>query len=169
MSLFRVLHFSKAAGKGSGSYSSMIPLFNADHCGVRSIIGPQLGRDVLDSTLDGFLGDLQLIRDLRVGIPSGDQAQHADLCRSWCRSASPTVGGKRAALCCRATSTRRFAGDRPAGKEEAETAEVQGLQVHSRRYPSQVEVHYKVVVPPILALPKSFQRRWRFSEKIVGC
>jgi hypothetical protein len=30
-------------------------------------------------------------------------------------------------------------------------------------------VHYKIVVPPILALPKSFQRRSPFSEKIIGC
>ena len=49
----------------------------------------------------------------------------------------------------------------------SKTAEVQGLQVHSRRHPSQMEVHYKIVVPPILALPKSFQRRGPFSEMII--
>ena len=88
----------------------MIPLFMQIICGGCSIIRAQLGKDGLDSTLDAFLSDLQLIRDLLVGIPNGDQAQHADLCRRWCRSAPPTVGGKRPALCCRATSTPRFAG-----------------------------------------------------------
>ena len=48
---------------------------------MRSIIGAQLGKYALDSTLDGFLGDRELIRDLLVGIPSGDQAQHTDFCR----------------------------------------------------------------------------------------
>ena len=52
-----------------------------DHRGVRSIIGAQLGKDGLDSTLDGFLGDLELIRDLLVGIAGRDQAQHIDFCR----------------------------------------------------------------------------------------
>jgi hypothetical protein len=54
---------------------------HADHGGVRSIIGAQLRKDGLDSTLDGFLGDLELIRDLLVGIAGRDQAQHTDLCR----------------------------------------------------------------------------------------
>ena len=36
---------------------------------MRSIIGAQLGKDGLDSTLDGFLGDLQLIRDLLLAFP----------------------------------------------------------------------------------------------------
>ena len=60
-------------------------------------------------------------------------------------------------------------GDRPANKEEAKRPEFKVVQVHSRRHPSQMEVHYKIVVPPILALPKSFRGRWPFSEKIIGC
>ena len=54
---------------------------HADHRGVRSIIGAQLGEDGLDSTLDGFLGDRKLIRDLLVGIAGRDQSQHIDFGR----------------------------------------------------------------------------------------
>ena len=48
--------------------------FQADRCGVGSIMGSQLRKDGLDSTLDGFLGDLELIRDLLIGISGCDQA-----------------------------------------------------------------------------------------------
>lgn len=48
--------------------------FQADRCGVGSIIGAQFGKDGLDSTLDGLLGDLELIRDLLIGISGCDQA-----------------------------------------------------------------------------------------------
>jgi hypothetical protein len=43
-----------------------MPRFNPDDCGVGSIIGAQLGKNALDSTLDGLLGDRKLIRDLLV-------------------------------------------------------------------------------------------------------
>jgi hypothetical protein len=53
----------------------------ADHGRLRSIVGAQFGEDVLDSPLDGFLGDLELIRDLLIGISGCDQAEHIDFCR----------------------------------------------------------------------------------------
>jgi hypothetical protein len=46
-----------------------------------SVAGAQFGKDVLDSPLDGFLGDRELIRDLLIGISGCDQAEHVDLCR----------------------------------------------------------------------------------------
>ena len=42
--------------------------FQRDHCRLRSIIGAQFGKDVLDTSFDGFLGDRELIGDLLVGI-----------------------------------------------------------------------------------------------------
>jgi hypothetical protein len=53
----------------------------ADHRRLRSVAGAQFGKDVLDSPLDGFLGDRELIRDLLIGISGCDQAEHVDLCR----------------------------------------------------------------------------------------
>src|SRR5271165_5548697 len=47
---------------------------HADHRGVRSVVCAQFREDGLDSALDGFLRDRELIRDLLVRITSGDQA-----------------------------------------------------------------------------------------------
>ena len=52
-----------------------------DHCRMGSVAGAQFGEDVLDSPLDGLLGDRELIRDLLIGISGCDQAQHVDFCR----------------------------------------------------------------------------------------
>src|SRR5271165_1426270 len=54
---------------------------HADHRGVRSVVCAQFRKDGLDSALDGFLRDRELIRDLLVRITSGDQSQHGNLCR----------------------------------------------------------------------------------------
>ena len=59
----------------------MIPLFKPDHGRLRSVVGAQFGKDVLDSPLDGLLGDRELIRDLLIGISGCDQAEHVDFCR----------------------------------------------------------------------------------------
>ena len=56
------------------------PSLQSDHCGVGSIVGAQFRKDVLDSTLDGFLRDGELIRNLLVRIPGCDQSQHGDFC-----------------------------------------------------------------------------------------
>ena len=48
---------------------------------VCAIVSAQFGKDVLDSPLDGFLGDRELIRDLFIGISGCDQAEHVDFCR----------------------------------------------------------------------------------------
>ena len=58
------------------------PSLQPDHCGVRSIVSPQLGKDGLDSALDGFFRDGKLVRDLLVCIAGCDQSQHSDFCRS---------------------------------------------------------------------------------------
>jgi len=50
------------------------PSLHADHGAVGPIIGSQLGKDGLHSTLDGFIGDRELIGNLLVGIPACDQA-----------------------------------------------------------------------------------------------
>ena len=46
-----------------------------------SIVGAQFRKDALDSTLDGFFRDGELIRNLLVRIAGCDQPQHGDLCR----------------------------------------------------------------------------------------
>jgi hypothetical protein len=53
----------------------------SDHGRLRSVVGAQFGKDILDSLFDGFLGDRELIRDLLIGISGCDQAEHFDLCR----------------------------------------------------------------------------------------
>ncbi len=57
-SLFRVrvLHFSEA-GKPRWKLKLDDSSFQADHCGVRSIVGTEFRKDALHSTFDGFLGD----------------------------------------------------------------------------------------------------------------
>jgi hypothetical protein len=52
-----------------------------DHGRLRSVVGAQFGEDVLDSPLDGLLGDRELIGDLLIGVSGCDQAQHVDFCR----------------------------------------------------------------------------------------
>ena len=46
-----------------------------------SIVGAQFRKDAFDSTLDGFLRDRELSRNLLVGIPGRDQSQYKDFCR----------------------------------------------------------------------------------------
>jgi hypothetical protein len=48
---------------------------------VRAVVGVQFGEDALDSALDGFFGDRELIRDLLVGEPLGNQTEDADFRR----------------------------------------------------------------------------------------
>ena len=50
----------------------------ANHRRLRSVVGAQFGKDVLDAPLDGLLGDRKLIGDLLVGISGCDQPQHTD-------------------------------------------------------------------------------------------
>ena len=44
----------------------------ADHRGVRSVVCAQFRKDGLDSALNRFLRDGELIRDLFIRIPGGD-------------------------------------------------------------------------------------------------
>jgi hypothetical protein len=44
----------------------------ADHGSVGAVVGAQFGEDVLDSALDGFFGDRELIGNLFIGISGGD-------------------------------------------------------------------------------------------------
>jgi hypothetical protein len=44
----------------------------ADRDRVGAVIGPEFGEDVLDVSLDGFLGDRELTSDLFVRISGGD-------------------------------------------------------------------------------------------------
>ena len=53
-----------------------------DHRGVGSIVRPQFGEDVLDSSLDGFFRDPELRRNLFVGVPGRDQTEDLDFSRS---------------------------------------------------------------------------------------
>ncbi len=64
-SLFRVLQFDDSA-------------LQPYHGGVGSVVGAQFGEDVLDSAFDGFFGDGELISNLFVGIPGGNQTQDTD-------------------------------------------------------------------------------------------
>ena len=62
-SLFRVLEFgpsSRTGGELQLDDSSLQP----DHGRMGSVAGAQFGKDVLDSPLDGLLGDRELVRDL---------------------------------------------------------------------------------------------------------
>src|ERR1700677_1704399 len=49
-----------------------------DGDGVRSVVCAKFGKDVLDVTLDRFLGNRESIGDQLVCIPAGNQAQHID-------------------------------------------------------------------------------------------
>ena len=57
------------------------PSLHANHGCVGSIVGAQLGKDGLDSTLNRFFSNGKLIRDLLVGVARGDQSQHSDFRR----------------------------------------------------------------------------------------
>jgi hypothetical protein len=59
----------------------MIPRFNPIIAACVSVVGAQFGEDVLDSSLDGLLGDRELIGDLLIGISGCDQTENVDLCR----------------------------------------------------------------------------------------
>jgi hypothetical protein len=72
------------AGKQPEKLKVDDPSFEPNHCGLRSIICAQFGKNALDSTLDGFLRDAELVRDLFVRITGCDQPQYADLCRRQC-------------------------------------------------------------------------------------
>ena len=52
-----------------------------DDCGVRPVVGVQFRKNALDSALDGVFRNAELIRNLLVRVPGGDEAQHADFCR----------------------------------------------------------------------------------------
>src|SRR5579885_1144824 len=52
-----------------------------DGCCVGSIAGAELGKDASHPALDRFLGGGELIGDLLVGAPCGNEAQDADLRR----------------------------------------------------------------------------------------
>jgi len=54
----------------------------ADHGGVSAVVGAQFGEDILDSAFDGLFGNRELIGNLFVGIPGGDQTQDRDFRRS---------------------------------------------------------------------------------------
>ena len=51
---------------------------HANRGGMGSVVSAQFGEDVLDSALDGFFGDRELIRNLFIRIPRRNQAQHTD-------------------------------------------------------------------------------------------
>ena len=57
------------------------PTPQSDHRGVGAVVGVQFGEDAFDSSLHGFFGDRELIRDLLVGKPFGDQTEDADFGR----------------------------------------------------------------------------------------
>jgi hypothetical protein len=78
--LIEAFGFRRYRGSPWGKLELDNASFQPDDCGVGSIIGAQLGKDALDSTLDGLLGNRKLIPDLLVGISGRDQAQHADFC-----------------------------------------------------------------------------------------
>src|SRR5271165_1022362 len=48
------------------------PSLHANHGGLGPIVRAQLGKDGLDSSLNGFLRDGKLIRNLLVGVPGCD-------------------------------------------------------------------------------------------------
>ena len=63
--LFWVLEFVQGRGRRGGWKLQLDDSsFQADHCRLRSVVGAQFGEDVLDSPLNGFLGDGELIRNL---------------------------------------------------------------------------------------------------------
>ena len=71
----------RRARQGGGELQLDDSSLQSDHRGVGSIVGAQFRKDVLDSTLDGFLGDRELIRNLLVRIAGRDQSQHGDFRR----------------------------------------------------------------------------------------
>ena len=77
-SLFRVSDL----GRWETSWNLQLddPSLQTDHRRLGSVVGAQLGKNVLDSPLDRLLGDRQLIRNLLIGISGCDQPQHVDLC-----------------------------------------------------------------------------------------
>src|SRR6516165_11265842 len=65
---------------------------DANHGGLGPVVSTQLGKDVLDAPLYGFLGDRKLIGDLFVGIAGSNQPQHTDFCR--CQGVGRCMLGK---------------------------------------------------------------------------
>src|SRR5262245_50640379 len=57
------------------------PALQTDGDGMRSIVGRELGEDVLDVALDGFFGDRELSGDHLVRVPAGNEPQHLDFAR----------------------------------------------------------------------------------------
>ena len=56
------------------------------------VVGAQFGEDVLDSAFDGLFGDRELISNLFVGIPGGNQTQDTDF--PWSEGVISGVLGK---------------------------------------------------------------------------
>ena len=50
---------------------------------MRPVVRVQFRKNALDAPLDGVLRDGELIRNLLVRVPGGDETQHKDLC--WCQ------------------------------------------------------------------------------------
>ena len=55
---------------------------HADDRRVRPIVGVEFRKNALDSALDGVFGHAELIRNLLVRVPGGDEMQHCDFCWS---------------------------------------------------------------------------------------
>ena len=55
--------------------------FEGDHHRVRAIVGVELRQDVPDTTRHGVFGQAQVIGNLLVGVPRGNQLQHIELRR----------------------------------------------------------------------------------------
>jgi hypothetical protein len=54
----------------------MIPRFRPMIAACVPIVGVQLRQNALDTSLDGVLGDVELIGNLLVRVPGRDEAQH---------------------------------------------------------------------------------------------
>ena len=54
----------------------------ADYRRVRPVVRAQLRKNVLDSPFDGVFCNAEVICNLLVRVPVGDQAQNSDFC--WC-------------------------------------------------------------------------------------
>src|SRR5262249_24380277 len=54
---------------------------HSNHRSVGSVVSNQFGEGVLDSCLDGFFRNRELVRNLFVGIPGRDQPKDFDFCR----------------------------------------------------------------------------------------
>ena len=59
----------------------MMPRLTADDRGVRTVVGVEFRKNALDSPFDGVLGDAEVIRNLLVRLPGGDEAQHDEFGR----------------------------------------------------------------------------------------